>query len=378
MSKTFVYSIPRLCSCKGDLTKSWYVYFYFTDPITGIKKKFRYKYGLNYYKTKRDREHEAGLIKTALHLKLQKGWNPFTDEENEYSVQTVSQAFDNIIAIKKSFLSVRSYKTYVNLTNLFKEWLKLKNYDLIFIQDFTQIQLQQYFDYLLRDKKYCGKTHNNHLSFFRSFFNSLLERGIIKESPVKTTKQVKQETGKNTTYSTEEQDLIEKYLLINNKDFYYVTRFIKYCFLRRSELSGLKIKHINWKNKTISIPSDTGKARNQDSVTIPNTLETHIMEMGILNLNPELYVFGKRFIPSVERLKREDDFTSYQAKVNKLLKINEYSTFYSWKHTGVVELYNLTKDPYTVMRQCRHSDVSTTMIYLRSLGCGVNEQVRGW
>ena len=47
-------------------------------------------------------------------------------------------------------------------------------------------------------------------------------------------------------------------------------------------------------------------------------------------------------------------------------------------HTGVVDLYNHTKDAYIVMRQCRHSDIKMTMIYLRSLGCGVNEQVREW
>ena len=46
--------------------------------------------------------------------------------------------------------------------------------------------------------------------------------------------------------------------------------------------------------------------------------------------------------------------------------------------TGVVDLYNHTKDAYIVMRQCRHSDIKMTMIYLRSLGCGVNEQVRDW
>jgi len=107
-------------------------------------------------------------------------------------------------------------------------------------------------------------------------------------------------------------------------------------------------------------------------------LEGFISDMGILTLEPELYIFGKFFKPSLIRLNREDDFTKYQQEINKLLEVNSHSSFYSWKHTGVVELYGLTKDPYTVMRQCRHTDVGTTMIYLRALGCGVNEDVREW
>ena len=116
----------------------------------------------------------------------------------------------------------------------------------------------------------------------------------------------------------------------------------------------------------------------QDSVTIPGTLERMIEKAGFLELDPETYLFGKHFEPSLEWLNRVDDFSDMQRDINSRLGIGKGRTFYSWKHTGVVELYNLTKDPYTVMRQCRHTDIKMTMIYLRSLGCGVNEQVREW
>ena len=44
----------------------------------------------------------------------------------------------------------------------------------------------------------------------------------------------------------------------------------------------------------------------------------------------------------------------------------------------VIQFIVYKKNAYIVMRQCRHSDIKMTMIYLRSLGCGVNEQVREW
>ncbi|OJV40821.1 MAG: hypothetical protein BGO29_14730 [Bacteroidales bacterium 36-12] len=374
------FTIPKLCTCKGDLSKAWYVYFYYTDLSTGIKKLCRYKFGINKFKTKREREQEAGSIITALHLKLKDDWNPITNktEKQEYRDITTSEAFDDILSIKKAFITPRSYKTYYDQTNLFKKWLNIRKLDKLFVQNFTNFYARQYFDWLLRDKGYCGKTHNGHLNTLRSFFNALSERQIIKQSPINGIKKLPEDQGKNTNYSTDEEKRIIEYLLKNDIKFYYATRFVKYCFFRRSELAKLQVKHIRWENKTIVVPSESAKSRIQDSVTISKSLEKIIESMEILKLNPDTYVFGKHFSPTLKKLNRVDDFSDRQREVNRELNVKKECTFYSWKHTGVVELYNIVKDPYVVMRQCRHSDIKITMIYLRSLGCGVNEQVREW
>jgi len=336
---------------------------------------------LNTFKTKREREREAGAIVSVLHNKLQDGWNPINDtvpEEDEREEISITKAFDNVLSIKRSYITPRTYKTYYDHINLFKKWLVQKKLDKLYVQNITNVHLMKYLDYLLRDKKYCGKTYNGHLGILKCFFNAFLERNYIEKSPVVGIKQVRQDTGKNTTYSHLEEKLLEKYMYAHERDFYYTTRFVRFCFFRRSELSKLQIKHINWDNKTIIVPSESAKTRTQDSITISRTLEKCIIEMGILDLNPDMYVFGKNFLPSLNKLKRVDDFSDRQRMINRENNIKTECTFYSWKHTGAVDLYNRTKDPYTVMRQCRHSDIKMTMIYLRSMGCGVNEQVREW
>lgn len=374
------FTIPKLCTSNGDISKAWYVYFYFTDPLTGQKKQFRYKFGINQLKTRREREREAGGIITALHLKLKDGWNPITDktEKEEYQDMTTFQALDDILSIKKAFITPRSYKTYYDQINLFRKWMQIRKLDKLFVQNFTNFYARQYFDWLLRDKGYCGKTHNGHLNTLRTFFNALVDRQIISNSPIAGIKKIPEDQGKNTTYSTDEEKTITDYLLKKDIRFYYATRFVKYCFFRRSELAKLQVKHIKWENKTIIVPSESAKSRIQDSVTISKSLEKIIEKMGILELDPNMYVFGKNFVPSPIKLNRVDDFSDRQRKINQELNVKQECTFYSWKHTGVVELYNIVKDPYIVMRQCRHSDIKMTMIYLRSLGCGVNEQVREW
>lgn len=381
MKKKNSFTVPKLCSRGNDISKSWYVYFTFTDN-SGITKQFRFKHELNTYKTRREREREAGSMCTVLHNRLMDGWNPISDEVEERKEDvTVSQALDDILSIKKSYLTARSYKTYSDQISFFQKWLKIAKYDKLFVQNFTKSHAQQYLDYLLRDKGYGGKTHNSHLGTMITFYNNILERFPVKKNPFVGFAKLPEDVGSNTTYSKEEENLIDNYLLKKNRHFYFATRFVRYCFFRRSELSKLQVKHIRWDNKTIIVPAKSAKNRRQDSVTISKSLEKIILEMDILELDQNTYIFSSKandFKPSMDKMKRVDDFTDKQREINQHLKIKPECTFYSWKHTGACELYNLTTDPYVVMRQCRHSDIKMTMRYLRSLGLGVNEQVREW
>jgi integrase len=374
------YTYPKLCTRSGDVTKQWYVYFFWTEDE--VKKQIRVKRGLNLVKNKKDRELEAKYLLKAVVKDLENGWNPITDKVEKQENRTVSEAINAILELKRSTITARSYKTYKDEINLFVKWLVLKHYDKLFIHNFTDVHARQYFDYLLLVRKHCGKTFNGHRANLNVFFNALVDRKEIKSSPIKGIKKRPEERGKNTTFSKEDEAKFIEYTKKNDIDFYYATRFIKYCFFRRSELVGIKVKNINWENKTIVVDSEIAKGNRQESITISKSLEKIILEMGIIELDPEWYIFsGCRgcFTSGPTKKKRVDDFTDKQNEINKILGINQ-GTFYSWKHTGTVELYNSmkVKDVYVVSRQCRHTDIKMTMIYLRSLGMGVSEEVRAW
>ena len=374
------YTVPKLCNRKNDLKKDWFVYFYYTNPQNGVKKIFRYKLGINYLKTKKEREAEAKAIEHSLLEKLEKGWNPFTNEIKTSSERlTIVEALEMTLELKKNTLTESSKRTYTNIFNFFKAYLVKRGLDNLYIYNFTLSIARSYFDYLLTERKHVGFTYNTHLRVIGSLFSSLEERGVISVNPCRKIKTIAVEKGKNTTYSSIEEEKFIKYARAPKySGFLLATRFVKYCFFRRSELRGLQVKHINWENKTIVIPSENAKSRIQDSVTIPKTLEKFISDSGVLNYSPETYLFSKKYSPGRIKINNDGRFTYGQRIINKHLKIKSECSFYSWKHTGVVELYKLTKDPYTVMRQCRHSDIRVTMTYLRALGCGVNEHVREW
>ena len=69
--KTENYTTPKLCG--DDLSKDWFVFSITPNQLSGKKKLFRYKMGINRLKTKKNGECRASAIISALSIKLREG-----------------------------------------------------------------------------------------------------------------------------------------------------------------------------------------------------------------------------------------------------------------------------------------------------------------
>ena len=115
----------------------------------------------------------------------------------------------------------------------------------------------------------------------------------------------------------------------------------------------------------------------QESVVIPVGLEPVIAAMGLEDLPGDWYVFGRSLRPGPQRYGNPNHISQLHNTMCRELGIAEVKGLYSWKHTGVCDAYYATgKDIHSVMRQLRHRDMSTTMIYLKSLGLVQNDVFR--
>lgn len=246
------------------------------------------------------------------------------------------------------------------------------------VGDFEKKHAIEFADWLQKDKSYAGKTTNNTIGDLKSLFYMLVHREICKGNPFSAVKKLKEEEGKNVAFTPDEVDKVLKFMKKANLRLYYATQFVRYGFIRKTELTGLKVRNINLKSHTITIPADVSKNRKHDSVTIPQSLEKIILEMGLDKADPDLYIFGKGLETCNRKERRTADISNAHREIIEALGMRKELIFYGWKHTGCVELYNKVRDPYVVCRQCRHSDIRMTMRYLRSLGLGINEAVRDW
>jgi integrase len=158
---------------------------------------------------------------------------------------------------------------------------------------------------------------------------------------------------------------------------YYAVNFTYHAYIRKSELCELKVESIDWESSTIRIDSSGAKNRKQESVTITDGLMAVLLEMGLDMAPKHFYIFGRGLETTPEKCTRSEAISERHRRLKKNAGLpDDGKAYYSWKHTGVIDYFKEIKDIYAVMRQCRHSDLKTTMIYLKSLGLNPNTEFR--
>lgn len=381
MSLLITWSEPELCTYGFDLSKAWFVYFDLRNELTGETVRKQYRGGINTCKTKEGRLQLGNALMIYWKRRLESGQcNPWTKgDANPIEIpETISDALTKILALKKKVLRPKSFRNYRNVHDMFVAWLTRFSYQKLRLYQFTPGMAQAYLDFLLLEKGYSGKTHNNQQAILHAFFSAMMVKGRkwIDVNPFAGIELLPEDQGDNIPYTEKERADITTYLREHDKRMYFAINFLFHCYIRKTELTTIRVGDIDWQNKTIKINSQAAKNRVQDSVTIPEAFVPILLEMGLDMAPKHFYIFGKRMETCERRLTRPDDISDRYLELKKEMgyKPGDGKTFYSWKHTGVIAYYNLIKDPYALMRQLRHSDLKTTMIYLRSLGLNPNFQ----
>lgn len=395
----FEYKLPKLSKDK-EHNKKWFVRYAIRYPG---EKEFKYhkEYGRQLYGeslnmitdlSKREKLFKE-VIKT-ITAELERGIdhkNPnLVKEIVEQEIKEKSKyTFDSCFTLymdKKGYSNPTGKKERSAITmsaflrNQLRPFLE-KNNLIGDLRDVTKSHLQDFID---EHKHWKNNTINAKIAFMGSFFQVLVYKDIIPENPVrKLENKPKQKTERFAIYSMEERDVYFNYLEKHNYPLLAITKAVYYAFIRFSELSRLKVRDFDLDKMRIRIDANNSKtARDKDEyVVIRKPLSETIKEyLSRYPHQPDWYIFGKKLKPSPERLRPgwHDAYRTAIAKLRednpKLFK-NKHLTAYSFKHSGVSGFINInikakstTELLQFVMRQCRHSDIKTTMIYWKDLG----------
>lgn len=377
-----IYTEPQLCNYDGDLSKPWFVYFDVTDPNTGVTIRKQFRGGINHIKSREERTLEGNALRKFWKLKLEQGlYNPFVKDTLQVVEipKDVPAAVKKVIDLKRTSLKNKSIRNYNDVSNMFIRWLTARGLAKIKLYQFNSTHAQAYLDYLLIERKYSGKSHNNQLGILKIIFNQMKAPGRkwVEENPFHGIAELPEELGKNLAYTEREIKILTEHFKQHDKRMYYAINFTFHCFIRKSELVTIRVGDIDWENLTIKLNSADTKNRMQDSVTITDGLHKVLLEMG-LDLAPKHYfIFGKGMETCEQQCKRPDDISDRHKRGKDALGFKEDGkAFYSWKHTGVIAYWKQVKDIYYMMRQLRHHDMKVTMVYMKSLGLMPNEAFR--
>jgi len=381
MTNQISFTEPALCHYNHDISKSWFIYFDITNVATGEKIRKQVRADINKSKDKKGRLAAANALISAWTNLINSGlFNPFEKDSESGGMdlpKNVLEAVDKIFDLKSASLKSESIRSYGDISKRFKAWCKTKHLHTIPLYAFNHTMAQGYCDYLLLERKYSGKTHNNHLNIMRGFFSLMKKRwpALVKENPFKEIEMLPTDIGGNLAYTAKEREVLINYFKEHKKRVYYAIQFMFHGFIRKTELTYLRVGDIDWENGTITINSKAAKNRNQDSITIPEGLFPILYEMGLDMAPKHFYIFGHLMETSEKKISSQNRISTAHmvGKKKAGLPENDGKSFYSWKHTGVVSYWSVIKDPYYMMRQLRHSDLKTTMIYMKSLGLMPND-----
>ena len=331
------YSEVKIYDAAGDISKRWYVYYSFRNPITGKLERQPYiDTGINTHKNNKDRISVAKSIKKAIEQALIKGYDPYRNnnfdiENKKYSI---ADAFEIMRKRGKLVLSATSYKDFKSRVTQFESWLTENN--LTCMNQVTRKTVIAYLRTVL--EKTSLSNQNNTRANLSMGFGYLVDEEIIPDNFIKTIKGKKSKPVMHKTYSTTQEAEIFDRLQNIDPELGLFIEFVSYCFLRPIEICRIMIENIDTKDRHLRF-----KAKNK-------AVKLKIIPEIIFKKLPELKGYDKKsnlFSPngiSVWNIDEANKRGYWTKRFKRVIKDHfdygvEY-TMYSFRHTLITRLYN--------------------------------------
>lgn len=386
LSKTKKYSIPKLYTSNGDLSKRWYVYYSYRNPKTGkLERQTPIYGGANNYTTKEERLEVLVAFRASLTKYLENGYNPYEKNKNkhefvavfDYQENTIKNAFEKVLTIKNKVLKRTTYVGYSNRVSLFEKWLYKSLDTESLITDVTKKLVIIYLNEVL--DRTSARTRNNTRTDLSSFFQTLEDNELIKVNFIKNINVLKTTPERNKTYTKSEQESIFSYLEEKDPILLLYIKFISYNLLRPIEVCRLQVKDVDVLEKRIYVRAKNSPVKIK---IIPDILINDLPDLSKLNPNDVLFTpnqIGDKW-ETIEQNRRDYFSKRFKKIVKDHFKLGINYGLYSFRHTFITKLYQEMEKKSTpfevkskLMLITGHSSMSALEKYLRDIDASLPE-----
>lgn len=283
-----------------------------------------------------------------------------TKKEKPFSVR---DALSYFLEVKKVQIDENSWLTYSSKVNLFLDWCKEQQLDGVPMVQLTKEHILNYLRFSQEELKNSNTTRNIKLDMLRTIFHFLVEDEKLKENPAAKISKLKEDKANYTAFNREHTKLMLAYMKEHDNDLYFFSLIMFYSFIRPKELALLRVGAINLHTNKILVDRVQGK-KGAGFITLTPPLRRLIIEMDIMRKSANELIFRKR---------GKNDMSNRFRKVRDAMQMPSDYKLYCWKHTGILEHFMAGNNLKWIQRQCRHSDLQTTIHYLEvGLGVDVN------
>lgn len=344
-------------------TKDWLIVYYAKVPGKEEFKRFRKR--VPKISNKKERLRYAKKMIVAINDKLYKGWSPFY-EQKELQYKTIEDVFTIYSNLQKKELkdNIKRKATVDTISNnmrVFKQFLSERFSSLKFFIELDVSVVNSFLDYTYLEREISPATYNNYLQFLKNLFKWSESKGYISQNPTSKIQKKKTNSNPRAIFTTQIKEKVKK-LQETEPSFYTLCMCTYFCFLRRTELTKIKVKDVHLKENYITVLQDVAKNRKTLNITIPTAL-IKILENHIKTAKKTDFLFSdNKFLPGKKQLNPQKITTkwSYFRRKNN---IDKKYQFYGLKNTGITDLLNTGIPSLKVRDQARHHDLKMTEKY---------------
>lgn len=380
------YTKPELYDAGGDITKPWYIEYYFRNPDTLQMERFRPTFKINYIRTLSERYAWGREAVKFMKERLQSGFDPFEEKKllaqpPKPKVEITPTCTVQLQKIVDSLCKVSTPNAGETYRLMYGRWKKYIQANLAEELTVDQVNLQEcikFQSYLKEDMKLSRKTVNATISHLGIFWDEmkLLTNPFRSVTPVKNKRGRKLKESRKDPFepfTTKELELIIKYLLkMDQRPFVRFLAVIYYAWARPIEIMRLRIKDIDLKNRAIIFRKEETKNDKPAMVQILNPLYDLLSEMNIDALPPNYFLFSRTgYMPGDMMLNQRYHFNDLWNELVKNSELQIDKNPYALKHSGNIAYLINNKGKVDLkwqQRQNRHSSAVQTEQYNRALG----------
>lgn len=350
-----------------------YIFFAAQDPTSDEFKLKRKRIYIDHIRDKQTRDRHAKKLIQHINTLLDAGKNPFINYENNKKYTTIDKALTFVLDFKNLYIRKRTQHSFDSRMKILREWLTKKNLLQKYIFEFTDDMAIDFMNSLIPDRKIRGRTFNNYLLDYRTFFNTLIKNKYITSNPFHAVGRMPEQETDKRPFVEEEATLYFNYLKSHDPDFYIVSLYTYYLALRPAEICRLKISDFWMSKGVVVVPA--GKSKNKKKRIIPIAKPfLELLKEHFRNKPSGFYVCSKKFVPGA-LFEHSTRIAEHYRNIANDLNIPEEVKFYSLKDTAADRLLEKGFTVKDIRDLFGHSSIAATDAYLKKIRTIVNSKL---
>lgn len=317
----------------------------------------------------RERTTYARNLLREINTKLATGWTPFVETKESI---TLKDALEHYVKTKTKELRERTLKNYLDNIRVLNSFLDKKG--IVKLSDLTKDNVAKLLNYVYIKNKWGEYRFNRFLTFCISLWNYFKEFQFTDENIFLGFRKKKEKEKIRKMLTDEQLSLLFEYLKEHQEWYLFYVYLTFYVFVRPKEISLLKVRDFNLRQKILIIPPEVSKNGKRQVVTLPKKVINLMNDLNFTDLNIHWNICSGILKPGADY--RTPKYISKKwAKLRPILEFPKELQFYSLKDTGIVKMIQAGVPPNIVRDQARHYSLEVTNRYVQLANEGASSEI---